>query len=41
VKPAVSFQRGDFMPARVHPTTLESITNDWGHHQLDVFGLFM
>jgi phosphorylase kinase alpha/beta subunit len=41
VKPDVYHQRGDFMPARVHPTTLESITDDWGHHQLDVFGLFM
>jgi phosphorylase kinase alpha/beta subunit len=41
VKPDVHYQRGDFMPARVHPTTLETITDDWGHHQLDVFGLFM
>jgi len=41
VKPDVHHQRGEFMPARVHPTTLESITDDWGHHQLDVFGLFM
>jgi len=41
VKPDVRHQRGLFMPARVHPTTLETITDDWGHHQLDVFGLFM
>lgn len=41
VKPDVLNQRGLFMPARVHPTTLETITDDWGHHQLDVFGLFM
>lgn len=41
VKPHVLHQRGGFMPARVHPTTLETITDDWGHHQLDVFGLFM
>ncbi len=41
VKPDVLHQRGLFMPARVHPTTLETITDDWGHHQLDVFGLFM
>jgi GH15 family glucan-1,4-alpha-glucosidase len=41
VKPDVYNQRGLFMPARVHPTTLETITDDWGHHQLDVFGLFM
>ena len=41
VKPNVLDQRGLFMPARVHPTTLETITDDWGHHQMDVFGLFM
>jgi len=41
VKPDVWTQRGDFMPARVHPTTLRTITEDWGHHQLDIFGLFM
>jgi phosphorylase kinase alpha/beta subunit len=41
VKPDILTQRGLYMPARVHPTTLESITDDWGHHQLDVFGLFM
>lgn len=41
VKPDVWTQRGDFMPARVHPTTLKTITDDWGHHQLDIFGLFM
>ncbi len=41
VKPDIMTQRGLFMPARVHPTTLETITDDWGHHQLDVFGLFM
>ncbi|MBI5598640.1 MAG: hypothetical protein HY890_02755 [Deltaproteobacteria bacterium] len=27
--------------ARVHPVTLEEITRDWGHHQLDIFGLFL
>lgn len=41
LKPNVLDQRGLFMPARVHPTTLETITDDWGHHQMDVFGLFM
>ena len=41
VKPNLLSQRGKFMPARVHPATLETITDDWGHHQLDVFGLFM
>lgn len=41
VKPHVLDERGKFVPARVHPTTLETITDDWGHHQLDVFGLFM
>jgi GH15 family glucan-1,4-alpha-glucosidase len=41
IKPDVRHQTGQFMPARVHPTTLESITDVWGHHQLDVYGLFM
>lgn len=41
IKPHLLNQRGQFMPARVHPTTLETITEEWGHHQLDVFGLFM
>ena len=41
VKPNLVHERGLFMPARVHPTTLETITDDWGHHQMDVFGLFM
>ena len=27
--------------ARVHPVTLEEITHEWGHHQLDIFGLFL
>jgi phosphorylase kinase alpha/beta subunit len=27
--------------ARFHPNTLEEITPDWGHHQLDIFGLFL
>ena len=27
--------------ARVHPATLEEITHEWGHHQLDIFGLFL
>lgn len=27
--------------ARVHPITLNEITNEWGHHQLDIFGLFL
>lgn len=26
---------------RIHPVTLEEITNEWGHHQLDIFGLFL
>ena len=41
IKPHLLHQRGLFMPARVHPTTLETITDEWGHHQMDVFGLFM
>jgi phosphorylase kinase alpha/beta subunit len=27
--------------SRVHPITLEEITHRWGHHQLDIFGLFL
>ncbi len=27
--------------ARFHPNTLEELTPEWGHHQLDVFGLFL
>ncbi|HBG47129.1 MAG TPA: hypothetical protein DDW94_09110 [Deltaproteobacteria bacterium] len=27
--------------ARVHPVTLEEITHEWGHHQLDILGLFL
>lgn len=27
--------------ARYHPNTLEEISPDWGHHQLDVLGLFL
>ena len=27
--------------ARIHPVTLEEITSEWGHHQLDIFGLFL
>lgn len=41
IKPDVRHQTGQFMPARVHPTMLDSITDAWGHHQLDVYGLFM
>ena len=41
VKPHVLHQRGGFMPARVHPTTIGNDHRRLGHHQLDVFGLFM
>ncbi|MBU1199238.1 MAG: hypothetical protein KKF46_04375 [Nanoarchaeota archaeon] len=27
--------------ARYHPSTLEEISPDWGHHQLDVIGFFL
>jgi len=27
--------------ARYHPNTLEEISPDWGHHQLDILGLFL
>ena len=32
---------GEVIHARVHPVTLEEITHEWGHHQLDIFGLFL
>lgn len=32
---------GEVIHARVHPITLEEITHEWGHHQLDIFGLFL
>ena len=32
---------GEVIHARVHPITLEEITREWGHHQLDIFGLFL
>lgn len=31
----------EIIHARIHPVTLEEITNEWGHHQLDIFGLFL
>ena len=31
----------EVMHARVHPVTLEELTNEWGHHQLDILGLFL
>jgi phosphorylase kinase alpha/beta subunit len=27
--------------SRINPLTLEEITNEWGHHQLDILGLFL
>jgi len=27
--------------ARIHPSSLEEITSEWGHHQLDILGLFL
>jgi len=27
--------------ARIHPVTLGEITSEWGHHQLDILGLFL
>ncbi len=32
---------GEVIHSRIHPVTLEEITNEWGHHQLDIFGLFL
>lgn len=31
----------EVMHARIHPVTLEELTSEWGHHQLDIFGLFL
>lgn len=31
----------EVLHSRVHPVTLEEITHEWGHHQLDIFGLFL
>jgi len=32
---------GQALHARYHPNTLEELSPDWGHHQLDVLGLFL
>jgi phosphorylase kinase alpha/beta subunit len=40
-KPDLARAKGAVVHARVHPTTLEEITDEWGHHQLDIFGLFL
>lgn len=40
-KPDLNHAKGAVVHARVHPTTLEEITDNWGHHQLDIFGLFL
>ena len=40
-KPDLTRAKGAVVHARVHPTTLEEITDEWGHHQLDIFGLFL
>jgi GH15 family glucan-1,4-alpha-glucosidase len=40
-KPDLQRAKGAVIHARVHPTTLEEITDEWGHHQLDIFGLFL
>ena len=31
----------EIIHARFHPVTLEEITHEWGHHQLDIFGLLL
>ncbi len=33
--------KGYALHARYHPNTLEELTPHWGHHQLDIFGLFL
>ena len=40
-KPDLQRAKGAVVHARVHPLTLEEITDEWGHHQLDIFGLFL
>ncbi len=40
-KPDLQRAKGAVVHARVHPNTLEEITDEWGHHQLDIFGLFL
>jgi phosphorylase kinase alpha/beta subunit len=40
-KPDLQRAKGAVIHARVHPTTLDEITDEWGHHQLDIFGLFL
>ncbi len=40
-RPDLQKAKGAVVHARVHPTTLEEITDEWGHHQLDIFGLFL
>lgn len=40
-KPDLARAKGAVVHARVHPTSLEEITDEWGHHQLDIFGLFL
>lgn len=40
-KPDLQRTKGAVVHARVHPLTLEEITDEWGHHQLDIFGLFL
>lgn len=31
----------DFLHAKYNPDTLEEVTREWGHHQLDAIGLFL
>jgi len=31
----------EFIHAKFHPETLEEVTPEWGHHQLDAIGLFL
>ena len=33
--------KGSALHAKYHPNTLEEISPEWGHHQLDVIGLFL
>ncbi|MBN1646008.1 hypothetical protein JW868_03130, partial [Candidatus Woesearchaeota archaeon] len=35
------FKSGCGIHARFHPDTLDELSDDWGHHQLDIFGLFL
>jgi len=38
---AAPAQSDEYIHAKYHPKTLDEITKDWGHHQVDAIGLFL